>query len=192
MKRIVLSALLIGLIPVIEMGAASFEFDLSGTAGAGLLPGNETHIVTGGGTGGEIGGGITLDSDTNQLTINIGWGSGSGFVDLSGDATAAHIHGATASSGANGFTETAGVLVNLSGILTVSASSGGLSGAIVLTDAAETDILAGRTYINIHTLTNGGGEIRGQLIAVPEPGTYALVFGLGCGVFTFFRRSRNQ
>ena len=39
-------------------------------------------------------------------------------------------------------------------------------------------ILAGLAYINYHTGQFGGGEIRGQLLVVPEPGTLALL-GLG-------------
>src|SRR5262245_12019235 len=39
-------------------------------------------------------------------------------------------------------------------------------------------ILAGFSYINFHTGQWGGGEIRGQLVVVPEPGSLALL-GLG-------------
>jgi len=35
-------------------------------------------------------------------------------------------------------------------------------------------ILGGQSYFNIHTTTNGGGEIRGQLSPVPEPNTVLL------------------
>jgi hypothetical protein len=43
------------------------------------------------------------------------------------------------------------------------------------------NILAGRSYINFHTVQFGGGEVRGQLVvAIPEPETYALMLaGLG-------------
>jgi len=43
------------------------------------------------------------------------------------------------------------------------------------------NILAGRAYINFHTMQNGGGEIRGQITAVPEPMTLLLI-GTGLGV----------
>ena len=36
------------------------------------------------------------------------------------------------------------------------------------------NILAGRSYINFHTVQFGAGEIRGQLTVIPEPGTLAL------------------
>jgi hypothetical protein len=35
-------------------------------------------------------------------------------------------------------------------------------------------INAGNTYLNIHTTTNPGGEIRGFLVAAPEPATWML------------------
>jgi hypothetical protein len=37
------------------------------------------------------------------------------------------------------------------------------------------NILAGRSYINFHTVQNGGGEIRGTLQATPEPTTVGLM-----------------
>jgi CHRD domain len=37
------------------------------------------------------------------------------------------------------------------------------------------ELLAGDMYFNLHTLTNGGGEIRGQISAVPEPASAALL-----------------
>ena len=36
-------------------------------------------------------------------------------------------------------------------------------GVIVYDEGWEDDILAGLTYVNIHTVNNGGGEIRGQV-----------------------------
>ena len=39
------------------------------------------------------------------------------------------------------------------------------------------NILAGRSYINFHTTQFGGGEIRGNIVAIPEPETYALMLG---------------
>lgn len=40
------------------------------------------------------------------------------------------------------------------------------------------NILAGRSYINFHTVQFAGGEIRGAIVqAVPEPETYALLVG---------------
>ena len=95
--------------------------------------------------------------------------SGSGFVTLIGNimfydidydglsagATAAHIHGPADA------THTAGVLIPFSG---ASGTSGTLFGQSPLTPEQLTNLLAGLTYINIHTSVNPGGEIRGQII----------------------------
>jgi CHRD domain/PEP-CTERM motif len=37
------------------------------------------------------------------------------------------------------------------------------------------NILSGRSYINFHTTQNGGGEIRGNIVPTPEPGSLALL-----------------
>ncbi len=130
--------------------------------------------------------GISLDTDTNTLSINVGWGTGNGFTDLTGPVTAAHLHGGAGI----GISDNAGVLADLSSILAASASTGGLSGSIVLSDTNEGHVLNGNTYINVHTAANGAGEIRGQLTVVPEPTTYAILTGLAClGVAGWRRRS---
>jgi hypothetical protein len=36
-------------------------------------------------------------------------------------------------------------------------------GTTVLTDAQAADLLAGRTYVNVHTSVHPPGEIRGQI-----------------------------
>ena len=57
----------------------------------------------------------------------------------------------------------------------------------------EAAIIAGNSYFNIHTTFDGSGEIRGQLVPVPEPATYALMLaGLGLvGLATARRRNRG-
>src|SRR2546422_8072570 len=89
--------------------AAIIPFDLQGTAGFGLLPGNENPATTGG-TGGENGAGIFFDDVTFQLTINIGLGSGDGFTHLTRDARAGHIHGIATDPAPTSVSEKTGVL----------------------------------------------------------------------------------
>jgi uncharacterized repeat protein (TIGR02543 family) len=146
-----------------QLNAAIIQLDLRGTAGYGLLFGNEPSVPSGG-SGGEIGAGIFYDDVTKLLTINAGWGSSQGFTDLSSLSTASHIHGPTAAANGSGFTQVAGV------IFTLARSSSAVTGGyfttppITLTLAQETDLLNGKYYINVHTANYGGGEIRGFLV----------------------------
>jgi len=76
------------------------------------------------------------------------------YSGLSSSATAAHIHGPADP------TIGAGVIVPLA---TPSGTSGTISGSATLTPQNLAYLLAGQTYLNIHTINNGGGEIRGQI-----------------------------
>ena len=166
--------------------------DLLGQAGPGLLPGNETGAVNGTpGSGGEVGSGITFDNVTLQLTINIGWGSGNGFTDLTGNATVGHIHGPTGSPPPTAFEQAASPLIDLHTLpgWNNSATNGGFSNTIMLTSQQATFLNEGRLYINVHTTQNGPGEIRGNLVVVPEPGTFVSLL-LGAGALALLRRWR--
>lgn len=90
------------------------------------------------------------NKDTNTLTWAID------YQGLSGPATAAHFHG-PAAPGTN-----AGVVLPIA-----VAGPMPLTGAAVLTAAQETDLMAGRMYVNVHTAANPNGEIRGQVTAGP-------------------------
>ena len=174
--------------------ATVFLFDLDGKAGPGMTAGNETNTVTGTpGSGGEVGAGITYDDATNLLSINIAWGSANGFSDLTGNATAGHVHGPTANPAPAGYFDSASPVTGLThlnalGGWNASASAGGLSDTLTLSPLQETELLAERYYINIHTTTNGAGEIRGHLVIVPEPASAGLL--LAAGALLLGRRRR--
>jgi uncharacterized protein (TIGR03118 family) len=79
------------------------------------------------------------------------------FSGLTGPVTGAHIHGpGDASTNAN-------VIIPFDPPAT---SSGTFSGNVSLNPTNLAYLLSGQTYINIHTATNGGGEIRGQIYPV--------------------------
>jgi hypothetical protein len=68
-------------------------------------------------------------------------------------------------------------------------NNGGTVGSALNALVAGLD--SGRAYLNIHTSMFAGGEIRGFLQPVPEPGTYAMmVAGLGLVGFMAVRRRR--
>lgn len=188
MKAICLSIACVTLLAV-NAPAAIVTFTVTGPAGNGLLPGNEPSTTGNPGTGGIGPGGITYDTDTNVLAMDIRWGSANGFVNLSGDASAGHVHGGAGSnaSSTTGF----GVLHGFSTLpgWNASASAGGFIGNVTFTDANELLLLNGNTYVNIHTAANTGGEIRGQLVAVPEPTCLAMLSML-TGTAMIYRRRR--
>jgi hypothetical protein len=76
------------------------------------------------------------------------------FSGLTGPATGGHIHGPADS------TNNATVIIPFNPPAT---NSGTFSGSVSLNPTNLAYLLAGQTYINIHTVTNGGGEIRGQI-----------------------------
>jgi hypothetical protein len=145
--------------------AEIIEFDLSpagSDTAVGLSPANEVSLpVPSTGSGNEISGGITFDTSNSTLSFSIGYGSSTGFTDLTGIPTVMHIHG-PAAVGTNG-----PVLFNLAPVHFAApnpAQGGVIFGSIVYTPEQAEDLLAGLNYVNIHTAQNPGGEIRGQLI----------------------------
>jgi Cu/Zn superoxide dismutase len=86
---------------------------------------------------------VDTDAKTVKWTVKVDG--------LTGDATAAHIHGpATA-------TEKAPPVIDM--------SSGIMAGSGAITDAQIEELKAGKYYLNVHTAKFPDGEVRGQLEA---------------------------
>lgn len=91
---------------------------------------------------------LRLDTRSGNLSWTIN------YTGLTAPLSAAHFHG-PATAGAN-----AGVIVPIAN----AGASMPLIGMATLSPPQVSDVLAGRWYINIHTSTNPGGEIRGQVV----------------------------
>lgn len=95
-------------------------------------------------------GGGSVDASFNKDTMQLRWKVT--YSGLTGNATAGHFHGP------------AGVGVNAGVALAwVNPITSGMEGSATLTAAQAADLMAGRWYANIHTATNPGGEVRGQM-----------------------------
>ena len=131
-----------------------------------LMPEQETPPTLSSGYGV---GTFVIDTCANTVRYSISYSC------LTGPETAAHIHGFTGPGAA------AGVVHPLpAGNVKV--------GVWNYPETDEAAILAGRTYVNVHTAANPGGEIRGQIVShvalldalqeVPANGSTARGFGL--------------
>lgn len=117
--------------------------------------------------------------------------------DSADDITGLHIHNAPA--GANG-SVVFGIFNPVHDpdrVITISSSKiqfsgvwgGSQTGGSPLADQLA-NLKSGNLYVNVHSTTFPGGEVRGQITAVPEPATGALaIVGLGC--FWMLRRRRR-
>lgn len=196
MKKLALFAA--ALISATSAQALITQFDLIGTAGPGLLFGNEPAVASGG-TGGEIGAGIFFDdqgtlNDGGVLTINVGWGVGQGFTNMTGLITNQHIHGPTTNpfgnNGVGDFRQTGGIPAGFGLTTTTNTLTSGTitNQQITFNGTQEAQLRNGQFYINLHTAANTGGEARGFLIPVPEPSTAVLAVG---GLVGFLGRRRR-
>ncbi len=140
-----------------------------------MIDGLQTVPPTGSsGTGSGV---ITYDDATSELSWDISWGG------LSGPVSVMHFHG-PAAPGSN-----AGVQVNIGGI---SGTTSPTIGSTNISAGQAADLLSDLWYINIHTSQFPGGEIRGQVLLVPEPAGIALVAGGILAVGLLVRRRRRD
>ena len=145
---------------------------------------------------------VTIDDHLNTMRVQVT------FSDLVGNVTNAHIHCCTAlaETGGSGVASPlptfpgfpSGVKfgtydrtfdMNLassygSGFLTANGNNTGTAFSALITGIAT-----GKAYLNIHSSFVGSGEIRGFLVPVPEPETYALMLG-GLGLVGFAARRK--
>ena len=143
---------------------------------------------------------VTINDTLHTMQVDVSFGG------LLGTTTASHIHCCVAPPGPAGVATqvptfagfplgvTSGSYSNVFDLTLASTynpafvtANGGTVGS------AETALLsgiaAGQAYLNIHTTLFPGGEIRGFLTAVPEPGTWALmILGVGLAGATLRRR----
>jgi hypothetical protein len=156
--------------------------------GATLDGASESPPVASPGTGTVL---VTFDLDAMTMTV------AADFADLVGNTTVAHIHCCTAVAGegtvgvatypatfpgwpagvtSGDYLQTIDMSLDTSYTAAFLTASGGtVDGAF---EALIAGLLDGRGYFNIHTDFAPGGEIRGFLVKVVEPGTLVLL-GLG-------------
>jgi len=120
----------------------------------------------------------TFDDVSKQLSWDITW---SGLI---GTPTLMHFHGPALPS------QNAGVQVS------TGVAGPPVAGSAILSAPQEADILAGLWYLNLHTTTVGGGEIRGQVSVASSPAVYGpgllLVFPMiAIAGFALFRRETH-
>lgn len=145
---------------------------------------------------------VTYDPATHLLTVEFN------FANLLGDTTVGHIHCCVDPSGNVGVATFPGTfpgfpagvtsgnygptswdltdLGSFTGSFVTNFGSGTVAGAEA---ALAAGLASGRAYLNIHSSMFPGGEIRGFLQPVPEPGTLVLL-SLGGGALLARRRKR--
>lgn len=147
------SMFLAGAATMVLASAASAEFIMVMVELSGL---NEVPANPSPATGWAM---VHIETDTGMVDI-------SGAYDgMTGSVSAAHLHG-LAPAGSN-----APVLF---GLTTTGGTSGTFMGNGILNAAQLDGLLHDLTYINVHTSTFPGGEIRGQVVIPAPAGLFAL------------------
>jgi hypothetical protein len=195
LAKLFAAVLVVGSVQAAQADPLLFRADLSGANEfpANASPGFGTAFVR-------------LDTVANTMQVDVTFGG------LLGGTTASHIHCCLASPFQTG--------VN-AGVATVTPTFTGFPGGVTSgtyshlfdmtlassynpafvtangnsVSASESalfaGIIAGESYLNIHSSVFGGGEIRGFLVAVPEPVTLSL-FGVGVAGIVLRRRRKTN
>jgi hypothetical protein len=120
---------------------------------------------------------MTLDDVANTLQVSLT------FSGLLGTTLDAHIH-CCSPPGVN-----SGVVIPFNPPFPLGVTSGVMNNLFNISPLNVARVKTGGAYINIHTTNTPGGEIRGQIAAIPEPSTLLLV---GAGLIAVgLRRSRR-
>jgi hypothetical protein len=113
-----------------------------------------------------------FDPDTMLLSALLSWSG------MTTPVAAAHIHRIDPAAAIPG---TGPVVVGFFSGMSFPDTDGFVSPDIALTAAETSTILQGLAdgtlYFNVHTALNPAGEIRGNIAAIPEPSSVALVIG---------------
>ncbi|MCW3098916.1 MAG: hypothetical protein JWL77_4534 [Chthonomonadaceae bacterium] len=169
---------------------------------ASLSGPNESPPNASPGTGSAI---VTLNPLANTMRVQVS------FSGLLGTTTASHIHASTPTP----FAGTAGVATTTPTFagFPLGVTSGTYDQTLDMTLASSYNpayvtanggtpasaeaalfsaIASGQSYLNIHTTVVPGGEIRGFLVATPEPGTIGFLIAMGISGTLLARRRKPR
>jgi hypothetical protein len=171
------TTLTLAFVPASQAALMTFDVELAG--------GNENPPVASPGTGTAT---VIIDTVLRTMLLDVD------FSGLLGTTTASHIHCCTVPTMNAGVATQVPTFVGFPlGVTSGSydqlfdmnldssynpafiAANGGT--ALAAFDVLLTNIINGRAYLNIHSTFAPGGEIRGTLIKVPEPGSLGLLIG---------------